>query len=55
MGLVEFLTVIFVICKILGVGVIAQWSWLQVFLAEIIVVCVYLCMIIFGFFIAFKK
>jgi hypothetical protein len=31
MGLLSVLTLIFVVCKILSIGVIANWSWWMVF------------------------
>lgn len=39
MGLSEFLTIIFVICKLFGV---ITWSWWLVFLPEIIAVAPYI-------------
>lgn len=39
MGLCEVLTIIFVICKLLG---IITWSWWLVFLPEIVAVTLYI-------------
>lgn len=36
MGICEILTIIFVVCKVFGVGAIASWSWFLVLLPEII-------------------
>ncbi|MDO4301651.1 MAG: transmembrane Fragile-X-F protein [Clostridia bacterium] len=44
MGLCEVLTIIFVICKLLG---IVAWSWWIVFLPEIIAVAIYIIIWIF--------
>lgn len=38
MGFLEILTIIFVICKLIGV---ISWSWWLVFLPEIIAICWY--------------
>ena len=46
MGIVEVLTVIFVMCKIFEIGVIANWTWFQVFLPEIIALSIYAIMAI---------
>lgn len=48
MGIVELLTVIFVICKILGIGSIANWTWWQVFMPQIIA-CIFYLLIVAGF------
>jgi len=46
MGLMELLTVIFIVCKIFEIGVIANWNWFQVLLPEIIAVVVYVLMLV---------
>lgn len=43
MGITEVLTVIFVICKLLG---IISWSWWIVFSPEIVAVLIYVVLII---------
>lgn len=45
MGFIEILTIIFVVCKIAG---FIDWSWLIVFLPEIIAIAFYI--IVFGIF-----
>lgn len=43
MGICELLTIIFVVCKLIGV---ITWSWWLVLLPEIIVVVLYIILII---------
>ncbi|MFQ8686722.1 MAG: hypothetical protein ACLT5F_09775 [Anaerotignaceae bacterium] len=45
MGLCEVLTIIFVLCKLLG---IITWSWWLVFLPEIIAVAIYIFIWVFS-------
>lgn len=49
MGFTEVLTLIFVVCKILGIGVIANWNWFCVLLPEIIAVIVYISWIVIAY------
>ena len=35
MGFFEIFTLILVVCKLAGIGVIAHWSWLQIFMPMI--------------------
>ncbi|MGJ8731388.1 hypothetical protein ACRW9N_13165 [Listeria aquatica] len=51
MGLLEILTIIFVICKLIGV---ISWSWWLVFLPEIIAICWYVFWIVI-YVLCFKK
>lgn len=44
MGVTEILTIIFVVCKIAG---IIDWSWVVVFLPEIIAVVLYIGWFVF--------
>ncbi|MDF2882217.1 MAG: Transrane Fragile-X-F protein [Clostridiaceae bacterium] len=44
MGICEVLTIIFVICKLLGV---ISWSWFLVLLPEIIAVVLYVLIFVF--------
>lgn len=48
MGFFTILTLIFVVLKVLGIGVVATWSWLVVF--SPLVVEFVLALIMFGFF-----
>lgn len=51
MGFTEVLTIIFVVCKIIGV---IDWSWWLVLLPEIIAVGLYILSFILGLFGVFK-
>ena len=51
MGFTEVLTLIFVVCKLIGV---INWSWWLVLLPEIIAVAVYIIAFISGLFGCFK-
>ena len=45
MGLLEILTIIFVVCKLVGV---IDWPWLVVLLPEIIAISIYIIISILG-------
>lgn len=42
MGICEILTIIFVVLKVLGIGVVASWTWFQVFIPMMIALALYI-------------
>lgn len=55
MGILEVLTIIFVACKLLNIGICAHWSWFQCLLPEIVAVFGYLIIIAVMAYVAFSK
>jgi hypothetical protein len=52
MGIFSILTIIFVVLKVLGVGLVATWSWWLVLLPALIGVGLYCLFIVFASIIA---